>query len=160
MDSQTCWAPTSVVFSKTGFKYITICANYGDIGSNPPGPRGNEHNEGVPRIYFPEYQIFASYINCRTKEEHIKNFTRLTTLKKSDPFIIDLGQGDKGIRVLGTTDPVTDERIKFEKPVWVIDENHPPYSLVEVRHGPTIEKIINPSCKAHKEFWNNTKLAK
>ena len=155
MDYQSCFVKDSVVFNKDGFKVIELSSSYGDMGANPPGPRGSEDSPGMK---FPELEIFATYVNCNTKEESWKPFTRISTLNDSDPTIIAFGNGEDAIRVLGTKDPVTKKRLMFPRPMWVNYSNHDnPISLGVPLHKETLEKIVYPICSAHAKFWDNSK---
>ena len=152
MDSQHCWVPGSIAFNESGFKYIEIRAFYSDIGENPGGPReGGEWR----KFQFPTYEIWEEHINCKNKKTDVRQIAELTKLLESDPESFDLGQGNRAERFLSTTDPVTNKRVVFSKPLWVIKFNHPRYSLGRVRHTPTLNKIVNPSCNAHRKFWSN-----
>lgn len=158
MDSQECLVKDSVVFSKEGFKIIELTANYGDMGSNPGGPR--EWSKDQPEMNFPELEIMATHIKCSTNEWLNQPITRLQALEESDPFAIDLGKGVNAFRVLGTKDPVTDESIDFPKPIWVYSVNQKPYSLGVIQNKNMLEKIALPLCKEHSEFWDNSKKNK
>ena len=153
MDSQVCWAPGSIVFNEEGFKYIDIRAYYLDMGANPPGPRG--HGYEGENMKFPIYDITAEHINCSTKKRDFQNIARVTRLLESDPMSFGLGQGDRAERFRSTTDPATQKKVIFSKPLWVVKLNHPKYSVGRVRHAPTLNKVVNPTCNAHRKFWSS-----
>ena len=151
MDSQTCWVPRSIVFNEAGFKYIEVFSKYGDIGLNPPGPRGNQANKVW--LSFPEYEITSVRVNCNTRQQQVSNIATLTSLLQSDPEIIELGQGDRGEKILSVIDPISRKKTIFFKPLWVVIGSRQKYRLVKVLHVPTLNKVVDPICDTYRKFW-------
>ena len=159
MNNQDCWAPGSVVFYEKGFKYIQVSAYYNDMGANPGGPRAGQPYE--TRLNFPEYKIFAQFVDCKSEKGEIQHIARFSRLKSNDPQYFELGQGDRAEKIYSVNDPVTQKKITLASPLWVVKTNPLKfrYKVGQIRHKPTYEKVVRPTCDAHKKFWSNENLS-